>query len=64
MEKDTIYVTDDDPGIRELVAEYLTRQGYAVETAEDAAALDRLLAARRPRAGCASACARSRSVHA
>ena len=48
MEKDTIYVTDDDPGIRELVAEYLTRQGYAVETAEDAAALDRLLAARRP----------------
>ncbi len=48
MEKDTIYVTDDDPGIRELVAEYLTRQGYAVETAEDAAALDRLLAKRRP----------------
>ena len=48
MEKDTIYVTDDDPGIRDLVAEYLTRHGYAVETAEDAAALDRLLAKRRP----------------
>jgi two-component system OmpR family response regulator/two-component system phosphate regulon response regulator OmpR len=48
MEKDTIYVTDDDPGIRELVAEYLTSQGYAVETAEDAIALDRLLAARLP----------------
>ena len=48
MEKDTIYVTDDDPGIRELVAEYLTRQGYAVETAEDAVALDRLLAVRLP----------------
>src|SRR5512135_3855404 len=48
MEKDTIYVTDDDPGIRELVAEYLSHQGYAVETAEDAAALDRLLAARLP----------------
>ena len=48
MEKDTIYVTDDDPGIRELVAEYLTSQGYAVETAEDAAALDRLLAQRLP----------------
>lgn len=48
MEKDTIYVTDDDPGVRELVAEYLTTQGYAVETAEDAAALDRLLAARLP----------------
>ena len=48
MEKDAIYVTDDDPGIRELVAEYLTSQGYAVETAEDAASLDRLLAVRLP----------------
>src|SRR5574340_270260 len=48
MEKDTVYVTDDDPGIRELVAEYLTGQGYAVETAEDATSLDRLLAARVP----------------
>src|SRR5512135_164300 len=48
MEKDSIYVTDDDPGIRELVAEYLSHQGYAVETAEDAAALDRLLAVRLP----------------
>ncbi|MDP1864186.1 MAG: response regulator [Thiobacillus sp.] len=46
MEKDTIYVTDDDPGIRELVAEYLATQGYAVETAEDARALDTLLATR------------------
>ena len=48
MEKDTIYVTDDDPGIRELVAEYLASQGYAVETAEDAGSLDRLLAVRMP----------------
>ncbi len=48
MEKDTIYVTDDDPGIRELVAEYLASQGYAVETAEDAGSLDRLLAVRLP----------------
>jgi len=48
MEKDSIYVTDDDPGIRELVAEYLTAQGYAVRTAEDAATLDRLLAEKRP----------------
>ncbi len=46
--KDSIYVTDDDPGIRELVAEYLTSQGYAVETAEDAVSLDRLLARRLP----------------
>jgi DNA-binding response OmpR family regulator len=48
MEKGIIYVTDDDPGIRELVAEYLTSQGYAVETAEDAISLDRLLATRLP----------------
>lgn len=48
MEKETVYVTDDDPGIRELVAEYLTGQGYAVEIAEDAVALDRLLASRLP----------------
>jgi DNA-binding response OmpR family regulator len=48
MEKDLIYVTDDDPGIRELVAEYLASQGYAVEMAEDAASLDRLLTARLP----------------
>ncbi len=48
MEKDLIYVTDDDPGIRELVAEYLEGQGYAVETAEDAKTLDALLAARLP----------------
>ncbi len=48
MEKDTIYVTDDDPGIRELVAEYLSSQGYAVETAEDAVSLDQLLATRLP----------------
>ncbi|MCA1979298.1 MAG: response regulator [Thiobacillus sp.] len=48
MEKDLIYVTDDDPGIRELVAEYLEGQGYAVETAEDAKSLDALLALRPP----------------
>ncbi|MFN3544139.1 MAG: response regulator [Thiobacillus sp.] len=48
MDQALIYVIDDDPGIRELVAEYLTAQGYAVETGEDAAALDALLGARRP----------------
>ena len=48
MEKDTIYVTDDDPGIRELVAEYLSSQGYAVETAEDATSLEKLLARQLP----------------
>jgi DNA-binding response OmpR family regulator len=44
----TIYVTDDDPGIRELVAEYLATHGYAVETADGAAALGELLARRQP----------------
>lgn len=43
MEKELVYVTDDDAGIRELVAEYLKNQGYAVETATDAPALDTLL---------------------
>ncbi len=48
MNQDTIYVTDDDPGIRELVAEYLMGQGYHVETAADAVELERLLAKKRP----------------
>ncbi len=43
MEPATIYVTDDDPGIRELIAEYLQSQGYTVATAENAVALDALL---------------------
>ncbi len=44
----TIYVTDDDPGIRELLAEYLTTQSYDVHTAENAVALDALLAHKLP----------------
>jgi two-component system OmpR family response regulator/two-component system phosphate regulon response regulator OmpR len=44
MNAATIYVTDDDAGIRELVAEYLAAQGYRVETAGDAQELDALLA--------------------
>lgn len=48
MNTDTIYVTDDDPGIRELLAEYLTTQGYTVHTADNAVALDILLATRLP----------------
>jgi DNA-binding response OmpR family regulator len=45
---ETIYITDDDPGIRELLAEYLSGQGYTVLTAEHAIALDALLAASLP----------------
>jgi two-component system OmpR family response regulator/two-component system phosphate regulon response regulator OmpR len=48
MPPETIYVIDDDPGIRELVAEYLGANGYAVEVAADASGLDALLATRRP----------------
>ena len=48
MNTDTIYVTDDDPGIRELLAEYLGTQGYTVHTAENAEALDTLLAHKLP----------------
>jgi two-component system OmpR family response regulator len=38
-----IVVVDDDPGIRDLVSEFLTRHGYEVETAADAAELGRAL---------------------
>lgn len=48
MTQETIYVTDDDPGIRELLAEYLVAHGYAVETADGANALGALLARRKP----------------
>ena len=39
-----IVVVDDDPGIREVVREFLARHGYEVEAAGDAAGLNRLLA--------------------
>ena len=48
MQTETIYVTDDDPGIRELLAEYLGTQGYLVDTADSAEALDALLAKKLP----------------
>lgn len=46
--KQLIYVVDDDPGIRELLAEYLAGQGFEVAAAEGGAALDELLKARAP----------------
>lgn len=42
-----IIVVDDEPGIRDMVAEYLGSHGFHVETAADAAAF-RLLHAERP----------------
>ncbi len=48
MHSETIYVTDDDPGIRDLLAEYLGTQGYQVQTADSGQALDALLAQKLP----------------
>ena len=39
-----IIVVDDDPGIRDVVSEFLGRHGFEVETAGDAVELNRLLA--------------------
>ena len=38
-----IIVVDDDPGIRDVVSEFLARHGFDVETAADAAGLNRAL---------------------
>jgi DNA-binding response OmpR family regulator len=48
MSKELIYVVDDDPGIRELLTEYLTSQGYDVASAEDGEKLETLLQDRKP----------------
>ena len=42
-----ILVVDDDPGIRDVLTDYLIRQGFEAEGAADAREMDRLLA-RRP----------------
>src|SRR5579864_7153104 len=38
-----VLMVDDDPGIRDVVSEFLRRHGFAVETAGDAADMDRVL---------------------
>jgi two-component system OmpR family response regulator len=38
-----ILMVDDDPGIRDVVSEFLTRHGYTVETAADATGMERAL---------------------
>ena len=47
-QKSLIYVVDDDPGIRDLLSEYLAGQGFDVACAEGGAALDGLLEKARP----------------
>jgi two-component system OmpR family response regulator len=38
-----ILMVDDDPGIRDVVSEFLGRHGYLVETAADGAEMERIL---------------------
>jgi len=44
----TILVVDDDAEIRQLVSDLLRREGYVVDAAEDAAAMDEVLARQLP----------------
>ena len=37
-------MVDDDPGIRDVVSDFLNRHGYQVETAADAQAMEKILA--------------------
>jgi two-component system OmpR family response regulator len=39
-----ILMVDDDPGIRDVVSEFLSRHGYEVETAADSQAMEKILA--------------------
>jgi DNA-binding response OmpR family regulator len=48
MSEASILVVDDEPGLRGMIEDYLSMQGYSVQSAENGAALDRLLAARVP----------------
>lgn len=44
----TILIVDDDAEIRQLVGDLLSREGYAVEAAEDARAMDEVFRRREP----------------
>jgi len=39
-----ILIVDDDPGIRDVVSDFLGRHGYAVDTASDARTMEQVLA--------------------
>jgi DNA-binding response OmpR family regulator len=47
MSEANIVVVDDEPGLRGMIEDYLSIQGYAVHQAEGGAALDRLLSTAR-----------------
>ena len=46
--QDHILVVDDDPGIRDVVSEFLTRHGFSVDTAGDGREMERAMAKQRP----------------
>lgn len=48
MSEAHIVVVDDEPGLRGMIEDYLSMQGYAVESAENGTALDRLLTTQSP----------------
>lgn len=48
MPEASIVVVDDEPGLRGMIEDYLSMQGYAVHSAENGAGLDKLLAAAVP----------------
>jgi two-component system OmpR family response regulator len=43
-----ILVVDDDPGIRDVVSEFLSRHGFSVDTAADGREMERAMGRRRP----------------
>jgi DNA-binding response OmpR family regulator len=44
MNNKHLLVVDDDPGLRELLQQYLSEQGYSVDTVADGSAMERHLA--------------------
>ncbi len=48
MPVEHILLVDDDPGIRDVVSEFLSRHGYDVETAADGAEMERALSRKSP----------------
>ena len=48
MRAATILIVEDDPEIRQLVAELMRREGFDVEAAEDARGMNDIFARRRP----------------
>ncbi len=46
--QDYILVVDDDPGIRDVISEFLTRHGFGVDTAADGREMERSMARKQP----------------